>query len=62
LSGKDISQFEEKGINSKNNNTGSVITKIDLSWGNAFFLVFQFIVVLNILMIPLLLIYLISSS
>ena len=38
--------------------TGSVITEVDISWSNAFWLAFQFIVVLNILMIPIALIYL----
>jgi hypothetical protein len=44
------------------NITGSVITKIDLSWGNAFFLCFQFIVVLNIILIPFYLILMIINQ
>ena len=57
----DSSQSEERSINLKNNNTGSAITRIDLSWGNAFFLVFQFLVVINIIMVPIFLIFMIVT-
>ena len=59
---KDSSQSQERSINFKNNNSTSVITRIDLSWGNAFFLVFQFLVVINIIMVPILLIYMIATQ
>jgi hypothetical protein len=49
---KDSSQSEEKSTNLKDNNTGSAITKIDLSWGNVFWLTWQFLVVGLVLAIP----------
>ena len=53
---------EKQTADLEENITGSVITKIDLSWGNVFFLCFQFIVVLNIILIPFYLIFLIVNS
>ena len=67
--GKPELTLEEKKIlkenlasDSEENITGSVITRIDLSWGNAFFLCFQFIVVLNIVLIPFYLIFIIATQ
>ena len=44
---------------SRRDTKASVITKIDLSWSNVFWLAFQYIVVLHILAVPIALIYLI---
>ena len=52
---------EIKRIEFREKSTGSVITKIDVTWGNAFFLVFQFLVVINIIMVPIYLIYMIAT-
>ncbi len=49
---KDSSQSEEKSTNLKDNNTGSVITDIDLPWGRVFWVSFQFLVVGLVLAIP----------
>ena len=50
---KDSSQSEERSINLKNNNTGSVITDIDLPWERVLWVSFQFLVVGLVLAIPL---------
>jgi hypothetical protein len=50
-----VDQKEEFRRDSK----GSVITEVDISWSNAFWLAFQFLVVLNVLMIPIAIFYVI---
>ena len=49
--------FVIKRKESRRNAKATTITEIDLSWSNAFWLAFQFIVVLNILAVPIALIY-----
>jgi hypothetical protein len=49
--------FVIKREESKRDSKASAITEIYLSWSNAFWLAFQFIVVLNILALPVALIY-----
>ena len=67
---KELSQKTDNSDNSKphfviereesrRDTKASVITKIDLSWSNVFWLAFQYIVVLHILAVPIALIYLI---
>ena len=46
----------------KRNSKGSVITEIDLEWSNVYWLVIQFLVVLNVLMVPIAIFYLIIFS
>ena len=66
---KKTDKSEDKKIRSdsnreafKRNSKGSVITEIDLEWSNVFWLVIQFLLVLNVLMVPIGLIYLIIFS
>ena len=66
---KKTDKSEDKKIKSdsnreafKRNSKGSVITEIDLEWSNVFWLVIQFLLVLNVLMVPIGLIYLIIFS
>ena len=53
---------EIKRVVLKENSTGTVITDIDLPWGSVFFTVFQYLVVLNIILIPFYLIFMIATQ